>query len=780
MRKIFFLLLIACLVSSFRVYSQNPKQFYKVGKEFFENGKLQDAIDQFSKAIDVDPDYEDAFEARALAYETLGNFEEAVEDYEKLAIFNDKNEVAFYNIARMYFAVGQNEKALSNVNKSLDIKRLYEEGQQLKVSILLEMEKYNDALETAKEALRYKESDVNFFNHARVNEMVGLWDVAVDGYETAIRKNKDYLDAYVYLADLHRRRNQLALAYATVNKAIGINKNYVPAYKVRSAVYADQLKYPEAINDISTILLLEPSNGEMFFLRGKYYQGYAQHMNAISDFNKVISLDPENAEAYFNRAFSYEQILRFDDAIKDYQKLTLIAEDDEKAKALLTSAEERLFELNRESEKPEVTLITPVEKDNYTLQIPRSETIIPIVGMARDASNIKEVKVNNMSVPVTRKKEGFEFMTSVDVAGLESLPVEITDSYDNRLQISYTIVRTEIAPPVVRLLAPYASDNDVVYLDSDEPTILVQGNIEDESMIQSIYIEGVTASYNPNERNPGFTAMITIQNKNRFNVEVTDIYGNITEKSFSINREGAMMAAENPMGKTWAVFIENSNYESFASLEGPVKDITMMKSALSRYSVHNFIHKKDMTKEEMEKFFAIELRDLLRSNRVNSLMVWYAGHGKFVNNTGYWVPVDAKRDDEYSYFNINTLKASMQSYPTTINHTLVITDACESGPSFYQAMRAELEERSCNDPTAVGMRSSQVFSSAGYELAVDNSQFTRTFANVLGTNEDACIPIESIVLRVTDAVVNNNQQKPQFGKIEGLEDENGTFFFMTK
>jgi hypothetical protein len=329
-------------------------------------------------------------------------------------------------------------------------------------------------------------------------------------------------------------------------------------------------------------------------------------------------------------------------------------------------------------------------------------------------------------------------------------------------------------------MSPYASDNDVVYLDTDEPTILVQGSVQDESLIESIYIEGVTASYDPANKNPTFTAMINIQNKNRFSVEVKDVFGNITEKSFSINREGAMIAAENPMGKTWAVFIENSNYQSFASLEGPVKDITMMKSALSRYSVHNFIHKKDMSKEEMEKFFAIELRDLLRSNRVNSLMVWYAGHGKFVNNTGYWVPVDAKRDDEFTYYNINSLKASMQSYPTTVNHTLVITDACESGPSFYQAMRSDLEERSCNDPNAIGLRSSQVFSSAGYELAVDNSQFTRTFANVLGANEGACVPIESIVLKVTDAVVNNNQQKPQFGKIEGLEDQNGTFFFMTK
>jgi hypothetical protein len=161
-------------------------------------------------------------------------------------------------------------------------------------------------------------------------------------------------------------------------------------------------------------------------------------------------------------------------------------------------------------------------------------------------------------------------------------------------------------------------------------------------------------------------------------------------------------------------------------------------------------------------------------------LIWYAGHGKFINETGYWIPVDAKRDDEFTYFNINALKASMQSYTNYVTHTLVITDACESGPSFYQAMRSDLKTRSCDDWQATRFKSSQVFSSAGYELAIDNSQFTRTFANSLANNPDACIPIESIVTKVTTAVVKNNQQKPQFGKIAGLEDEDGTFFFMSK
>ncbi|NMB72725.1 MAG: caspase family protein, partial [Bacteroidales bacterium] len=178
-------------------------------------------------------------------------------------------------------------------------------------------------------------------------------------------------------------------------------------------------------------------------------------------------------------------------------------------------------------------------------------------------------------------------------------------------------------------------------------------------------------------------------------------------------------------------------------------------------------------------FFAIELRDLVRSNRVNSLLIWYAGHGKFINETGYWIPVDAARDDEFTYYNINSLRAALQSY-TNLTHILLVTDACESGPTFYQAMRSAPEIKSCNDWQATKFRSSQVFSSAGYELAVDNSQFTKTFANTLVNNPNSCIPIELIVNKVTQAVVRNNQQKPQFGKIAGLSDENGTFFFILK
>ncbi len=64
---------------------------------------------------------------------------------------------------------------------------------------------------------------------------------------------------------------------------------------------------------------------------------------------------------------------------------------------------------------------------------------------------------------------------------------------------------------------------------------------------------------------------------------------------------GATISETNPMGKTWVVFIENSTYTTFASLEGPVKDVELMTRALSNYQISQIIYKKNMTKEQNGK-----------------------------------------------------------------------------------------------------------------------------------------------------------------------------------
>ncbi len=134
------------------------------------------------------------------------------------------------------------------------------------------------------------------------------------------------------------------------------------------------------------------------------------------------------------------------------------------------------------------------------------------------------------------------------------------------------------------IVAPYTSEEGQVFLDSPTPNIAIQGKISDESPIKSITVGNFTASYNPNELNPAFTATLDISNLNKFKVVAEDIYGNKQETEFVINREGAGIAAGNPMGRTWVVFIENSSYETFASLDGPIKDISAMQKSTCQLS----------------------------------------------------------------------------------------------------------------------------------------------------------------------------------------------------
>lgn len=764
------ILLVAC----------SPK-LYNTGKEFVASGNYEDAITQFSKLIEENPEYTEAYVARAEAYEKIGKKEDAASDYKRATVFDDKDVSIYYNAGRLYYELAQYEEAIPMLAKVTVLDKKHVNAYKYKMESYIEIEQYDKALKESVELIKLSETALNYSRSGFINDKLENYNQAETDYRKSIEKAANVKETYVALADVLFKAKKYDQSLVACNQALGIDSKYIEALWIRSKIYKEKIDYPSAINDLSKMIIFAPEDQEAFFARGIYYQEFNQHQSAINDFSKVISMDSKNAMAYFHRAKSNEEITQYAKAISDYQAYAdLSDQNDATTKEHMELVKSRLFELNRESNKPSLTFIEPSEREGNSLNIVEDAVEVTLKGKITDQSEIQYAKVDGVDVQFDENGKKDEFSITFNAEGKESISVAVADIYNNVLATTYKLTRTEINPPQINLIAPYASTTGEIYMEVDNRKLYVEGRIVDENKIKSIIVDDMTASYSVEANNPEFYATIDIANKNAFVVKAEDIYGNVGEMTFKINREGLEISQENPMGKTWVIFIENSDYKTFASLEGPVKDVSMMKAALANYKVHNIIHKQNMSKADMERFFAIELRDLVRSNQVNSLLVWYAGHGKFINDIGYWVPTDATRDDEFTYFNISTLKAALQSYATFVTHTLVITDACESGPSFYQAMRSGLKERDCGDWEATKFKSSQVFSSAGYELAVDNSQFTKTFANTLRNNPNACLPIENVVSKVTVAVAKDGQQKPQFGKIDGLQDEGGTFFFIAK
>ena len=774
---IFFFVLFLTSLS----FAQSAKKFYKTAVTFAESGKTQDAIDNYTKALDMNPNYVKAYVARAEAYMQVSNLGEALNDYERAGTLDPKEEDLHMNAAKLSLELKEYKRAIKNADLAITADKKNLVSYHVKIMALHNLNLNDEALENATKAIDVKKTFNTYFDKGEVLFSKGDFKEAQNYYQLAIGKNDEKTIGYVGIANAYYFQNMYDQSINSADAALRFDSKSKDAYWIRSKAYHKKMDYVSAINDLSQIILLYPNEDfikEVYYERGLSYSAFNQVLPAVTDYTKVIDLDQDFYQAYFNRAEAFVAMRDLDNAISDYEKLESLDLKDEAAISMLAEAKVKLFELKREDDKPVVVFTEPFINDKQQMQIITGTETQKFIGKVTDVSPIKSFTINGTNVVFDSTSKKNEFAMDIIIKDKKEIVISCSDVYDNVKKTTYPILYTETGLPEIQLIQPMVSSDGQIYLE-DEDRLYIEGNVFDESKIARIVIDGLNASYIPTELNPTFNATVNVKNKSEVKIITEDIYGNITEKRFMLNRDGA--GADNPMGKTWVVFIENSKYKTFASLNGPAKDITIMKSALVKYNINNVIHMKNMTKTEMERFFSIELRDQVINNNVNSIIVWYAGHGKFLNNTGYWVPVDGKTDDEFTYFNIQALKSSMNAYSKVVTHTLVITDACESGPSFYQAMRGEDDEvRSCGDWKATKFKSSQVFSSAGYELASDNSQFTKTFANSLIHNPDNCIPIGSIVKKVKSAVAKNKQQEPQFGKIDGMPDENGTFFFIRK
>jgi hypothetical protein len=409
-----------------------------------------------------------------------------------------------------------------------------------------------------------------------------------------------------------------------------------------------------------------------------------------------------------------------------------------------------------------------------------SQDSLLLSGIVEDESELKTVKVNNREAEFSGNPNGgYSFSYTLPAQELDYISVSATDVYENTSSFSFPVVRIEIFPPVISLINPLADDKKIISLETDDNTLFIEGKIEDKSHIAEITVDELNASFAPGDYNPKFTATLNIQNRKNITVTAVDIFGNKSVQTYEFSKEGIILSADNPMGKTWVVIIENSDYQQFSALRNPKTDVSSIVNALNQYQVSKVLHMKDMSKREMERFFSIDLRDLIVSNKVNSLLIWYAGHGQFINQTGYWVPVDGRLNEEYSFYNINALKASLYSY-SSVAHILVVSDACAAGESFSLAMRGANTLINCNNKESAKQKSALVLTSSYSEPAADNSLFAKTFTEALTNNPADCITIDAIASQVSGVMYKYTAQKPTFGRIQGLENNNGTFLFIRK
>lgn len=131
--------------------------------------------------------------------------------------------------------------------------------------------------------------------------------------------------------------------------------------------------------------------------------------------------------------------------------------------------------------------------------------------------------------------------------------------------------------------------------------LYIEGVARDKSEIKNITINDKNASFDSGKLNPNFSATIETAAIDVITIKITDIYDNQSINIYNVQRSTAIQAEANPMGKTWVVFIENSNYTNLSSLEAVASDVALVMM-LSGYIIDSIVSRKNMNKAAMERF----------------------------------------------------------------------------------------------------------------------------------------------------------------------------------
>ena len=91
---------------SAKAETKNAQFYYERGVKKSDKGIYKGAISDYTKAIEINPDYEDAYYERGFAKENIKDYEGAISDYTKVIQLNQDAWDAYYGRGISYSQLG--------------------------------------------------------------------------------------------------------------------------------------------------------------------------------------------------------------------------------------------------------------------------------------------------------------------------------------------------------------------------------------------------------------------------------------------------------------------------------------------------------------------------------------------------------------------------------------------------------------------------------------------------------------------------------------------------
>lgn len=160
--------------------------------------KKREAIKAYTAAIDLNPDYDYAYECRGWVYETLNETDNAVADYKKATESDEADAQVFDRLGTIYLARGQVKEAIESFDRGAamanDDPANAAECLQSRAMAYLQLNLPEEALKDAEEACSLDNDATKLTARALAKQCLGRKSAAVEDLNLAYANDKEGMD----------------------------------------------------------------------------------------------------------------------------------------------------------------------------------------------------------------------------------------------------------------------------------------------------------------------------------------------------------------------------------------------------------------------------------------------------------------------------------------------------------------------------------------------------------------------------------------------------------
>ena len=241
-----------------------------LGMLLSNQGRNDEAMDHYHKAIQICPNYWEALNNLGNALAAQGQFDEAIENYYKVIQINPDYVAVLDNLGAALAARGRFDEAIENYHKTIQINP-------------------NDA------------KALNNLGIALAAQ--GRFDEAIENYRQAIKINPISSEVLNNLGVALAARRQFDEAIENYRRAIKINPNYCEALDNLGIALAARGRFDEAIGNYRQAILVNSNRPETFFHLGMTLGQLGRTHEAVAQYREALRLNPNLAGALNNLAW---------------------------------------------------------------------------------------------------------------------------------------------------------------------------------------------------------------------------------------------------------------------------------------------------------------------------------------------------------------------------------------------------------------------------------------------------------------------------------------------